>query len=138
MPAILRDQLTQDRDQDQFPVPHDPQALFAAGVTDNGNHLFWITTPRTAPDTWCITVNQPRDRDWYTFDGTLTDFLTAVLGGHAQVPVFPDDLPDGASPSLRPPPGPLPRRHRPPAAGGASTPRRYAHGPAPWEEAHPA
>lgn len=46
VPATLRDQLTQDRDQGRFPVPHDPQALLAIGVTDNGNHLLWITTPR--------------------------------------------------------------------------------------------
>jgi hypothetical protein len=97
MPATLRAQLTQDRDQDRFPVPHDPQTLFAIGVTDNGNHLYWITTPQTEPDAWRLTVNEARGHDWYTFDGTLTDFLTAVLGGQLQAPVFPDDLLDAGT-----------------------------------------
>ncbi|MBN3932092.1 Lsr2 family protein [Streptomyces verrucosisporus] len=92
MPATLRDQLTRDRGQGRFPVPHDPQALFAVGVTDNGDHLFWITAPRTAPDTWRITVNQSCGRTWYTFDGPLTGFLAAVLSRRVQVPVFPEDL----------------------------------------------
>ncbi|MFP8942202.1 histone-like nucleoid-structuring protein Lsr2 [Streptomyces fenghuangensis] len=113
VPAALRDQLTRDRDQDRFPVPHDPQALFAIGVTDNGNHLFWVATPRTAPDAWRITVNEARGRTWHTFDGTLTGFLTAVLGGQAQVPVFPRDLLDGG-------------------ASFTPSPARTASAPAPW------
>ena len=108
MPATLRAQLTQDRNQGRFPVPHDPQSLFAVGVTDNGNHLFWITTPETDPDAWRIAVNEARGHDWYTFDGTLTEFLAAVLGGQVQVSAFPDDLLHaGASFTPSPaPPGP--------------------------------
>ncbi len=98
MPGTLRERLVQDRAQGRFPVPHDPEALFAIGVTDNGNHLFWVTTPRADPDAWRVTVNEARGHDWYTFDGTLTEFLTVVLGGRVRVPLFPDDLLDqGAS-----------------------------------------
>lgn len=33
------------------------------------------------PDAWRIAVNEARGRDWYTYDGTLTDLLTALLSG---------------------------------------------------------
>lgn len=156
MPAALRDQFTQDRDQDRFPVPHDPQALFAIGVTDNGNHLFWITTPHNAPDAWRITVNQPRGHDWYTFDGTLTDFLTAVLSRQVQVPVFPDDLLDGGVSFTPAPAQTAPAPASPPSSGrriDSQAVRAWARAngydlpdrgriPATilqaWEEAHPA
>ncbi|MFD1832565.1 histone-like nucleoid-structuring protein Lsr2 [Streptomyces desertarenae] len=156
MPATLRDQLTQDRDQGRFPVPHDPRALLAIGVTDNGNHLFWITTPRTAPDAWRITANQPRGHDWYTFDGTLTDFLTAVLSRQVQVPVFPDDLLDGGASFTPAPTQTTPAPASPPGSGrriDSQAVRVWARAngydlpdrgriPATilqaWEEAHPA
>ncbi|WP_228978582.1 histone-like nucleoid-structuring protein Lsr2 [Streptomyces sp. DH12] len=91
MPTTIRNQLQQALDQGAA-IPHNPQRLFAIGVTDNGEHLFWITDPQEAPDTWRIVVNEARGSRWYTFDGTLTEFLIAVLTGRTDVPMFPRDL----------------------------------------------
>ncbi|MGW3123959.1 Lsr2 family DNA-binding protein [Streptomyces sp. NPDC001107] len=88
----VQEQLQRDWDQGTYPVPYDPQHLLIAGATDNGNYLFWITEPESEPDAWRIAINEARGHEWYTFDGTLTDFLTAVLGGELQVPLFPQDV----------------------------------------------
>ncbi|MFF0066959.1 hypothetical protein ACFYRC_36710 [Streptomyces sp. NPDC005279] len=77
--------------QRHAPVPYDPQHLFTIGGTDNGECLFWITDPQDAPDTWRI-ANEARGPRWFTFDGTLTQFLTSVLSGETTVPQFPKDL----------------------------------------------
>ncbi|MGW6979736.1 Lsr2 family DNA-binding protein [Streptomyces sp. NPDC054932] len=95
MPARIRAHLQRDYDQGTHPVPYDPRHMFAIGVTDNGEYLFWITDPHDAPDTWRIAVNEARGPRWFTFDGGLTEFLTSVLSGQTNVPQFPDDLLEG-------------------------------------------
>ncbi|ELS58532.1 Lsr2 family DNA-binding protein [Streptomyces viridochromogenes] len=92
MPAIIRNQLQKDHNQGTHPVPYSPQRLFAMGSTDNGEYLFWITSPSNAPDRWRIAVNEARGPRWFTFDGTLTQFLVSVLNGTTSVPQFPVDL----------------------------------------------
>ncbi|WP_406120342.1 SMI1/KNR4 family protein [Streptomyces canus] len=61
--ASLQEQLQRDRDQGTFPVPHAPRHLLTAGVTDNGNYLFWITEPESEPDAWRIAINEARGHD---------------------------------------------------------------------------
>ncbi|MFE0699712.1 hypothetical protein [Streptomyces sp. NPDC058872] len=92
MPATIRTQLQHDRDNGSHPVPHDPGHLFAMGVTDNGEYLFWIAEPADAPEKWTIAANQARGPRWYTYGGGLADFLVAALPGRETVPLFPDDL----------------------------------------------
>lgn len=94
MPTTLREPLRKDHNEGTHPVPHDPQHLFAIGVTDNGEYLFWITDPHTDPDSWRITVNEARGPRWYTYDGNLTSFLTDVLTGRTTIPQFPKSLLD--------------------------------------------
>lgn len=94
MPATIRAQLQHALDRGTS-IPHRPDQLFAVGVTDNGNYLFWITDEQQDPNTWRVTVNEARGPRWYTFDGTLTDFLTAALSGRVHVPMFPHDLLNG-------------------------------------------
>ncbi|WP_187645497.1 histone-like nucleoid-structuring protein Lsr2 [Streptomyces sp. TRM49041] len=120
MPTAIREQLRQAHDQGTYPVPHDPRHLFAIGVTDNGEYLFWITDPQDQPDTWRIAVNEARGPRWYTYDGTLTNFLTEVLTGRITVPLFPAGLLDhgvvfSSSPSAPDSNSPQPA----PTAGGA-------------------
>ncbi|MFF3215510.1 histone-like nucleoid-structuring protein Lsr2 [Streptomyces sp. NPDC002886] len=106
MPARIRGQLQHDSDQGTHPVPYPPQHLFAIGVTSNGEYLFWITDPQQTPDNWRIAVNEARGPLWYTYDGTLTEFLTAVMTGQTTVPQFPRDLldpPISFKPSTAPP-----------------------------------
>ncbi|MEU6868930.1 histone-like nucleoid-structuring protein Lsr2 [Streptomyces sp. NPDC046876] len=92
MPARIRGQLHQQARQGRLPVPHDPDALFAIGSTDNGEYLFWITEPADQPDRWRITVNEARGPGWFDYDGNLTGFLTSILTGHTHVPHFPHSL----------------------------------------------
>ncbi|MGP4004643.1 Lsr2 family DNA-binding protein [Streptomyces sp. 8N706] len=117
MPATLREELKQDRDHGSHPVPYDPDDLFANGVTDNGNHLFWITTRKDEPDTWPIAVNEARGPGWYTFSGTLTEFLTTVLTGQTQVPLFPRGLLN-AGVTFTPSPSSRDNPPEPPPTGG--------------------
>ncbi|MFF4457877.1 histone-like nucleoid-structuring protein Lsr2 [Streptomyces goshikiensis] len=95
MPARIRAQLRKDFDQGPYPVTHDPDELFAIGVTDNGEYIFWITDPVDQPDRWRIAVNEARGPQWFTFNGTLTEFLASVLSGQTSVPQFPRGLLEG-------------------------------------------
>ncbi len=101
VPGRVRAHLRKDHDEGTFAVPYDPDQLFAIGSTDNGEYLFWITTPAD-PDAWHVAVNEARGPRWFTYDGNLTAFLAAVLDGRTQVPQFPADLlsgPRGFTPS---------------------------------------
>ncbi|MFJ8133948.1 SMI1/KNR4 family protein [Streptomyces hydrogenans] len=131
MPARLRRQLVKDHDNGPHSLPHRPEDLFAIGVTDNGNHLFWITTPRNHPDLWNITVNEADGHTWHTRHGSLVSFLVALLSGDERPPVFPSDLLSrGAffTPTSRPTPAPQPRPAR---AARSPTPPPSGEGPGP-------
>ncbi|MFJ8861416.1 hypothetical protein ACIRD8_23660 [Streptomyces sp. NPDC102451] len=109
MPGRIRAQLRKDHKQGTHPVPYDPETLFACAGTGNGEYLFWITDPAGDPDRWRIAVNEARGPGWFTYDGTLTAFLAAVLGGRIRVPLFAPDLAEAsarfapARPALRKP-----------------------------------
>ncbi|MFB6559631.1 histone-like nucleoid-structuring protein Lsr2 [Streptomyces sp. NPDC056400] len=122
MPARLRSQLEEVRQaaRHPWPLPHDPQHLFAMGVTGNTDYLFWVTEPADTPQTWKVAVNEALRQPWFTHDGTLTELLFLVLDGTLQVPMFPKDLLEGGvsfAPSLP---------HEPsvqPASAGTVSPR---------------
>ncbi|MEU7281734.1 histone-like nucleoid-structuring protein Lsr2 [Streptomyces sp. NPDC045431] len=107
MPAALREQLREDCNEGVHPVPHDPEHLFAIGVTDNGEYLFWVTGSGSGadPDSWRVAVNEARGTRWHTYDGNLTGFLADVLGGRTTIPQFPDGLLDHGV-AFRPSPQP--------------------------------
>ncbi|MFB7513059.1 histone-like nucleoid-structuring protein Lsr2 [Streptomyces sp. NPDC056144] len=62
------------------------------GVTDNGDHLFWVTPPGGTPDEWTVAITEGLRPPWFTYDGSLTEFLVGVLDGTTRVPLFPRDL----------------------------------------------
>ncbi|GLX19801.1 hypothetical protein [Streptomyces lavendulae] len=96
MPARIRADLRNDVAEGVFPVPHDPDRLFAVGGTDNGERIFWITDPVDEPDRWHIAVNEARGPRWFAFGGSLTEFLGSVFTGRTSVPQFPRGLLDEA------------------------------------------
>ncbi|MFI8252041.1 Lsr2 family DNA-binding protein [Streptomyces filamentosus] len=98
MPARLRGQIEEVRRAARRPwrLPHSPEDLLAMGVTDNGDHLFWVTRPAGTPDEWPVAVSEALGAPWFTYDGSLTEFLVSVLSGTTSVPVFPEDLLDHA------------------------------------------
>ncbi|MFD3535824.1 histone-like nucleoid-structuring protein Lsr2 [Streptomyces sp. NPDC058664] len=96
MPRRLRGQIAEVRQaaRQPRPLPHTIEDLFAMGVTGNGDYLFWVTRPSAAPDDWIVTVNEALSGPWFTYGGSVTEFLVAVLGGTVRVPLFPADLLD--------------------------------------------
>lgn len=92
MPARVRGHLRNDVERGTYPVPHNPDSLFTIGVTDNGEYIFWIMDPVDQPDRWRIAVNEARSLQWFTFNGSLTEFLASVLNGQTKVPQFPHSL----------------------------------------------
>ncbi|MFG2899775.1 histone-like nucleoid-structuring protein Lsr2 [Streptomyces zaomyceticus] len=94
LPARLRGQIEEVRQASRhpWPLPHSPENLFAMGVTDNGDYLFWVTQPSDDPDRWTVAVNEALRAPWFSYNGSLTEFLVGVLGGTKRVPMFPRDL----------------------------------------------
>ncbi|MEU2113867.1 histone-like nucleoid-structuring protein Lsr2 [Streptomyces sp. NPDC019507] len=97
MPARLRTQIEEVRQAARrpWPLPHPPEDLLAMGVTGNGDYLFWVTQPSGAPDHWTIAVNEALRAPWFTYNGTVTEFLVDVLSATVRIPMFPPDLLDG-------------------------------------------
>ncbi|WP_435888324.1 Lsr2 family DNA-binding protein [Streptomyces niveus] len=129
MPARIRSYLRTDYDRGTYPVPYDPDHLFACGVTDNGEYLFWITDPATDSSRWRIAVNEARGPVWFTYDGTVTSFLVSVLTGETRVPQFPDNLLDERptfTPSRPVLVKPQPYEHRPPGRFDTAILRTWA------------
>jgi hypothetical protein len=78
-----------------FP-PYDVNALVPCAATNNGDTVYWITDRSTDPDQWHVTVQAARDPTWYEIDGSLLDFLVAVITGDYVCPVFPPEFPGSA------------------------------------------
>lgn len=74
--------------------------LLAWGVTDNGDVCYWIRAGD--PDSWSVAVNTSRGDDWFTFDGSVSEFLHQVLSGSLAVPIFPLDFPSELPPLFEP------------------------------------
>ncbi|MGW2918189.1 Lsr2 family DNA-binding protein [Streptomyces angustmyceticus] len=97
----VRAQLTRHQEITRQPLPHSPQDLQPAGVTDNGDYLFWIKNDPQQPKSWTITVAGLKDDQWFYFNGNLTAFLVALSQHEITTPVFPDSLLQ-QEPSFRP------------------------------------
>ncbi|MCX4515658.1 Lsr2 family protein [Streptomyces sp. NBC_01619] len=97
MPERLRAQIEEVRQAARrpWPLPHPPEDLLAMGVTGNGDYLFWATQPSGVPDEWTIAVNEALCAPWFTYNGTVTEFLVDVLSANVRVPMFHSDLLDG-------------------------------------------
>ncbi|MFJ3663008.1 hypothetical protein ACIPPM_21375 [Streptomyces sp. NPDC090119] len=94
----LRGQIEEVRQtaRHRWPLSHPLEKLSAMGVTGNGDYLFWVTQPADTPDEWTVAVNETLRAPWFTYDGSLTEFLVSVLSGTTSVPMFPADLLDRA------------------------------------------
>ncbi|WP_328859341.1 Lsr2 family DNA-binding protein [Streptomyces sp. NBC_00306] len=97
MPERLRAQIEEVRQAARrpCPLPHPPEDLLAMGVTGNSDYLFWATQPWDVPDEWTIAVNEALRAPWFTYNGTVSEFLVDVLSANVRVPMFPSDLLDG-------------------------------------------
>ncbi|WP_052768619.1 SMI1/KNR4 family protein [Streptomyces humi] len=93
-------------------VPYDIDHLLAAGKTDNGDTIYWVTEPDHAPDEWTVTANGARNTKWSHFEGGMVEFLVAILSGTTRLDVFPSDFPS-VRPAFAPEPDPETVRRRP-------------------------
>jgi hypothetical protein len=78
-----------------MPCPLWPDAggLFPAGVTSNGDQIFWL--PRGDPESWRIAVwdrGRLEGEELEIFDCDLTDFLAGLVTGAITPKAFPDDF----------------------------------------------
>ncbi|MGW7450064.1 Lsr2 family DNA-binding protein [Streptomyces sp. NPDC054787] len=64
----------------------------AIGGTEGGQKIFWITEPENAPDSWRVAINEAKGSRWFTYGGSLTHFLVALLSGAIDIPSFPNLL----------------------------------------------
>ncbi|MFD3479106.1 histone-like nucleoid-structuring protein Lsr2 [Streptomyces sp. NPDC058695] len=106
MTVVVRQQREHDWQRKRI-VPHPARDLFPVAVSDNGECGFWHTDPANTPDAWTLTIKEARGPQCFTFDGSLTVFLVAVLSGRLHDPLFPDSvLLEGATFTPSPPVGP--------------------------------
>lgn len=73
----------------RYPLYPEPDGLYPWGGTDNGDSLFWLT--QGDPDHWPV-IGTSRS-GWAEYQGTMTEFLVAVLGRQHKFELFPDDFP---------------------------------------------
>lgn len=79
-----------------LPTPYqaypDPGGLIGWGNTANGDVCCWKTGDAD-PSKWPVVVADSERVTWDRFEGTMTEFLVAVLTGRHRCPVFPKDFP---------------------------------------------
>lgn len=76
-----------------YPVWPDAGGVFPAGVTSNGDQIFWL--PQGDPEAWRIVVwdrGEGEGEDVETFDVDLTDFLAGLATGQISPKAFPEDF----------------------------------------------
>jgi hypothetical protein len=89
------DALRQVRDEgERIPYPLFPEdgGILPWGRTDNGDVCYWLRRG-SDPDRWIVAVNESRGPDWDEFEGSMTEFLVAVLARRYTCFVFPDSFP---------------------------------------------
>lgn len=60
----------------------------AWGSTDNGEYLYWLVRPGSAPDEWTVLVNEARGEEWEHFEMGCAEFLVATLTGEVRSDLF--------------------------------------------------
>jgi hypothetical protein len=88
----VRAQLVRHQEISGTPLPHLPDELQPAGITDNGDYLLWLMNSPDEPASWTLTATSLKDDEWYDFEGNLTAFLVALARHEIAPPVFPDSL----------------------------------------------
>lgn len=76
------------RPYDLYPTPG---GLLAFGATDNGNVIYWRT--RGEPNHWTVVAYESRGPQHVDFNGSMTEFMAALLSREASCDIFPPDFP---------------------------------------------
>lgn len=74
-------------------LPRSASELFSFGRSDNGDVAYWITSLSNDPEHWKVAIGEARGTLWEEFDGSLVEWLTAVLSRSLRVAIFPKDFP---------------------------------------------
>ena len=85
----LRDEFPQQYLHDLFPSSG---GLLPFASTDNGEVLYWKTDG--PPDQWTVVVYESRGPKYCCFDGSMTDFLVALLTRSTDCEVLPQSFPN--------------------------------------------
>lgn len=71
----------------------EPGGVIPWGFTDNGDVCFWRTGAPN-PNAWPTVICEGRGAMWERFDGSMAEFMAAVLvHTYYSSEIFPDDLP---------------------------------------------
>ena len=74
-------------------IPYPVDDLIPVAKTDNGDTIYWISSPRENPDAWVVVGNGARNQKWPRHDGGIVEFLAAVLSRRIYFDIFPQDFP---------------------------------------------
>lgn len=67
--------------------------LLPIGITDNGDYIFWVTTPKASSDSWDIAVIASRSPDVEHIKGGIVLFLESILSKKIKCSSFPTSFP---------------------------------------------
>ena len=97
--GVLRELRAEGDEKCPYSVFPQREGLLPFGITDNGDVLYWKTAQASAD--WRIVVAESRGPTFEEFEGTMTEFLIAVLMKRHRVGAFPEDFPS-AQPKFSP------------------------------------
>ncbi|WP_329893791.1 SMI1/KNR4 family protein [Xenorhabdus bovienii] len=82
-----------DNDCYKFNIFPNKNGLLPLGVTDNGDYIFWVTSPRDNSNLWKIAIIAARSPDVEYRDESLILFLICVFNKNIKCISFPTDFP---------------------------------------------
>jgi hypothetical protein len=87
--------LRASREKVAYPIWPEPGGLLSWGATDYADMFYWDTSPGH-PDRWTVVATTRGRYEWFSFAGSMSQFLVALLTRRITVPFLVADL--GAPP----------------------------------------
>jgi hypothetical protein len=87
--------LRASRERVAYPIWPEPGGLLSWGATDYADMFYWDTSPGH-PDRWTVVATTRGRYEWFSFAGSMSQFLVALLTRRIVVPFLVADL--GAPP----------------------------------------
>jgi len=90
---VLRE-LSEEGETLPYPLFPNPNGLLPAGLTDNGDVIYWITAQH--PDDWEIAINEARSPTYESYRCGLVEFLYQLTLGRIHSSILPTSVVRGA------------------------------------------
>lgn len=82
-----------DKEYYKFTLYPNENGLIPVGVTDNGDYIFWVGSPKVNSNSWTTAIVAARAPDVEYFSENITSFLEAILSKRVKSLSFPNDFP---------------------------------------------